>query len=333
MVLARLTQRDSFNKRMRVFAYSGSTSFQAGEVMASIKKPINVTTKFIGNNNGQLVIGDKTKRKALVNHAYLIMCQALGNSPSLSIDIDDELVMKHAGLGSSGATLGAVCASINELYGSPIDNLDLISYIANNYGEEIEDDDRENMKLVQCIGGSIADGLTEGGIAIITGNAVPIMTANYDGNAVVAIPEDYVPLSAKELMEREEAHMSGFQEYGEKYASDVAYKVLHRGLPQLCKGDMSAIADAAFDHRFNRGSIQNCSFVYPRVNEIAKNVRHLYENGDCDMLAMSSVGPAFFALVDNKEDELRCLDTFAKQKMSVSTVSVHNGTYDIKEKE
>ena len=131
-------------------------SFPAGEVLASIKKFVKVKTKYLGNKNGNLIIGENTKRKALVNHAYLLMCQALDNSPSLSIDVNDDEVLKHCGLGSSGAIISAVCSSINELYGKPIKNLDLISYIANNYGEEVQDNDKDNLKLVQCIGGSVA---------------------------------------------------------------------------------------------------------------------------------------------------------------------------------
>lgn len=114
-------------------------SFPAGELLVSIDKPVRVVTKFLGNNDGYLKISNSTKRKALVNHAYLLMCKALDVSPSLSIDVDESNVIKHCGFGSSGAIIGAVCSSINELFGNPIKNLDLITYIASNYGEEIKD--------------------------------------------------------------------------------------------------------------------------------------------------------------------------------------------------
>lgn len=307
----------------------GSTSFPAGEVMISIQKYVIVTTEYIGED-GSLTISNDTRRKVLVKHAYQLMCMVLGKEPSLHINVDDSTVMKHTGFGSSGAIIAAVCASINELYGNPIRDHDLISYIANNYGEEVTDEDEDKLKLVQCIGGSVASGFTQGGISIITGNATPIMSISYESNVVIGVPNDYEPKTANELMELEESFLDNFQSHGEKYSHEIAYNLLHKGMPQLRKGDISELNKIIFAHRFKMGSIYNCSFVYPRVNSIAAGIQHLYENNRCQMLAMSSVGPAFFALVNNERDELFCIDVFRRQQLNTSTTSICNNTYTVK---
>lgn len=121
--------------------------------------------------------------------------KALGVPTSLSISVDESNVIKHCGFGSSGAILGAICSSINELFGNPISNLDLITYIASNYGEEVNDNNKDRLKLVQCIGGSLSSGLTKGGIQVIAGMATPIMSAEYIGKVVIGVPNDFKPKS------------------------------------------------------------------------------------------------------------------------------------------
>jgi predicted sugar kinase len=98
-------------------------------------------------------------------------------------------------------------------------------------------------------------------------------------------------------------------------------------LPQLAYGDISILSDMVFNLRFTNGGIQECSFIFPRVNEIAANIKHLYESGKCDMLSLSSTGPAFFALVSNENDEKECVKQFKKQNMMIIITSACNETY------
>ena len=70
---------------------------------------------------------------------------------SFEIDVNDDGIPKHCGFGSSSSTIAAVAASINELYDCPIPNNELIKYLASNHGEEVSDEDEDNLKMVQCI--------------------------------------------------------------------------------------------------------------------------------------------------------------------------------------
>ena len=307
--------------------------FPAGGVFISIAKPINVKTEFLGDYDGQLVIGGSTKRKALVNHAYQIMCKVLDKYPSLSIEVNDNGIIKHCGFGSSGAILGGVCSSINELFGNPLRKRDLLRYIAGNYGEEIIDDDKDNLQLVQAIGGSLSTGLIRGGIQVLVGNATPIMICSWNGEVVLAVPKDYVSKSAKELIESERKSIYENSEtqvvtfLDRLSIHEDAYNMLHDGLPGLANGDISAVSDLVFDWRFNKGGISVGTCFYPGVNDIADNVRHLYENKNCAQLGMSSLGPLFYALVNNKKDRNICAETFNNQNMETESVPVCNGRY------
>lgn len=81
------------------------------------------------------------------------------------------------------------------------------------------------------------------------------------------------------------------------------------------------------------GSIENCSFVYEKTIEKANELRELYENNCCEFLTLSSVGPAFMAIVKNEEQKEICKDTMQKVGMNVIETSICNSTYTVKNKE
>ena len=308
-----------------VIASEESTSFPAGEIFFSIDKFISVTIR--STPDGKLHISNRCRRSVLIRHACLIMCEALKIVPSFEVDIVCDEVQVHSGFGTSGATIGAVCAAINEMYGNPIKDTDLIKYIANNYGEEIKGNDID-LKLVQCIGGSVASGLTAGGITIIAGNATPIISESFESRILIGIPVDFHPKAANEMMELEEQHLDDFESHGQKYAHEIAYQLLHKGIPLLKNSDLSGICDIIFCHRFQMGSIRNCSFVYPRMTEIADNIKFLYTDKLCKLVAISSVGPAFFIIPDNNKDhEEICIKTLEFQKLRIMKASVFNRSY------
>ena len=129
------------------------------------------------------------------------MCNALNIFPSLDIDVDDDDIPKHCGFGSSSSTISAVASAINELYSCPINDKDLIKYLASNHGEEISDNDEENLKVVQCIGGGATNGLTEESIIIISGKSTAIAKMKYESEVLICFPNDFVQKDAKVLME------------------------------------------------------------------------------------------------------------------------------------
>lgn len=315
--------------------YNDSMVFTPGEVVISTKKYIVVTIKKIESDR-DLTISNTTKRKVLVKHAFHLMKSVLNFNESFYIDVNDDGIPKHCGFGSSSSTIAAVASAINELYGCPITNDDLIKYLAANHGEEISDDDEDNLKMVQCIGGGATNGLVKSGIIIIAGKATAIAKMDYEGKIVIGVPKDFELKDANYLMEKEEENLYKFKKTGELYSEKIAYNLLHKALPCIVNGDIKELADVVFDYRFNMGSIENCSFVYPNMVNQAKDIRKLYENKKCEFLALSSVGPAYFAIVKNEEQLTECTKMFEDLNMNTMVTEVNNDTYvvnDIKDNE
>lgn len=95
----------------------------------------------------------------------------------------------------------------------------------------------------------------------------------------------------------------------------------------MANGNIKELADVVFDYRFNMGSNENCSFVYDGLMNISDKIRKLYENNYCEFLALSSVGPAFFALVKNENQKKKCKEFMEKLDLKVIESSVCNTKY------
>ena len=310
-------------------AYNSNLFFTPGEVVISIKRYIKLKVRVLSDKGKVLKISQETKRKVLVKHAYLLMCRLLNVAPSLEISVDDSDILKHCGFGSSSSTLMAVAAAINEMYGKPVKKQDLIKYITSNHGEEVSDTNETQLKLVQCIGGGANSGLNKEGIIIIAGRACPIAKMLYPAKVIIGIPNDFVPKDAKYLMELEEKNLHKFQYTGKKYGKQIAYHILHRALPEMTQGKITELADIVFEYRFNMGSNKNCSFVFPRINTISKKIKYLFEDKICDFLALSSVGPAFFAIANDPEKIQKICNEFSKNNMNCIITDVCNNKYII----
>ena len=309
--------------------YNEKMVFTPGEVVVSVEKFIKVKIKVTKESGGILKISPSTKRKVLVKHAYLLMAKALKVSPSLEIDVCDDNIPKHSGFGSSSSTIASVAAAINELYGCPIENKDLIKYLASNHGEEISDEDEEHLKVVQCIGGGATNGLTNEGIIIIAGQSTTIAKLNYQAKVIICMPSDFVEKDAKLLMELEEKNLWKFKKTGDLYAKDIAYNLLHKALPDMANGSIRELSKVVYEYRFHMGSNENCSFVYDNLMDYSHSLETLYENNDCEMLALSSVGPAFFVIVKGEKQEKACLEKMNELKMKTFEANICNTTYRV----
>ena len=308
--------------------YNDSMVFTPGEVVFSLAKFIKVKIEVLDPTGGVIEISKRTKRKVLAKHSYLLMCSALKVNPSLKIDVNDSDIPKHCGFGSSSSTIAAVAAAINELYGCPIDNKDLIKYLASNHGEEVSDDNPDELKVVQCIGGGATNGLTDEGILIISGRSTTIAKMKYESKVLVCFPKDFVQKDAKVLMELEEENLWKFKRTGEQYAENIAYTLLHKAIPGMVNGSIKELADLVFDYRFNMGSNENCSFVYDGLMNISDEIRKLYEQNKCEFLALSSVGPAFFLLVNN-DQEKECIKELERLNLIVYKTTICNTKYRV----
>lgn len=313
--------------------YNEDMVFTPGEVVVSLRKFIRVKIDVINEDGGVLEISNNTKRKVLVKHSYMLMCHILKKNPSLKIDVDDSDIPKHCGFGSSSSTIAAVAAAINELYSLPINNEDLIKYLASNHGEEISNFDEDNLKVVQCIGGGATNGLVDEGLIIIAGHSTAIAKMKYESDILIGLPNDFVQKDAKVLMELEEENLWKFKKTGDKYSNEIAYNLLHNALPGMANGSINELAKVVFEYRFNMGSNENCSFVYDGLMKISDGIRKLYEEKKCEFLALSSVGPAFFAIVKDEKQKQECKSYMENLNLKVFESSICNTKYIVLESE
>ncbi len=300
--------------------------YSPGEIIFKVKIYKKISVEIL-NDTHKIYISENSKRKPLIKHSALIMRKALKFKNGLKIDVDNENEIKHVGLGSSSGLIASVACAINELYDKPIKRDDLLQYLAQNHGEEINNHD-DMLSPVQCIGGSAAAGLFDGGMIVLAGKSRVIASMKIDGNykAVIGIPKDFKELDAQTLLYRETKIFDKVIECGKKFGNSIAYNCLHNVLPAMAEGDISAIGDFIFDYRYNMGSIAYCSYTYDKLLSIAKKVAFLKRKGIVDILSISSVGPAFFAITKNYKT---CKENFENVNLKTYIADIENDTYKI----
>ena len=302
--------------------------YRAGQINLVVSIFKHVTVRIIDGED-EIRIPNNTPRFVLVKHAALIMKSVLGFKQSIAITITEDLGLRHCGLGSSSGTIAAIASAINELFSKPLNPSTLSKLCAQNHGEEI--DGNTSMVIpVQCLGGSVIAGNFEGGLMIIAGRATPIFSMDLKENlsVVIGVPNDYYHPDSAELMQQEADNMNKFVSTGNAYASEVAYNLIHEVIPDLTNGELESCKELIYQYRWNMGSIKNCSFVLPRIVDIAESLRKYQTNEDIKIFSLSSVGPGFFALTSNPE---KVLADFKTLNMKTYVTKIYNNTYKVGE--
>lgn len=303
--------------------------YTAGEIVLSIDAARFATVE-AHDVPGEVVLHEDLGRPSLVRRGEALMRAALGYQCGRRIDVGAALEIPHCGLGTSNALVGSVAIAINELFGNPIAPPALARYIAQNHGEELEGND-EWLQPVQCLGGYGVAALNQGGLFVLAGETTVIgaMDISEDFQVVLGVPRDRLARDAATMMAIERQSFGGFAETGAKHADQIAYRLIHDVLPGMREGDLDPAGSLVFDYRFDMGSIQNCSFSHPRLNEIAASIRRLFEDGHATMLGLSSAGPGFYAVT--REPDV-CTAAFQAENMDCWRVGVHNETYRVDER-
>lgn len=311
-----------------LIAFNDEHIYSPGEIIFPIQLFRTVQVSCIDGN--EIVVNQECQRKQLVVHSAELIRKALRVNQGFKITVTEDLEMKHTGFGSSSGLMAAVAIAINELYGNPITSTSLITYLAQNHGEEI-DGDSNHLEHIQCIGGSAAACLIKAGMIILAGQSKVIASMKLGENldVVIGIPKNYKPKDAHILAQEELMNMDKFVATGKKFGKDIAYSLIHQTLPAMSENNLRLASEIIYKYRFEYGSIQNCSFVFPPMNEIAESVKHLQQEPQTMTLSLSSVGPAFFAITT---DSKKCVTVFEQAGMDCILTKIHNNGYQIIEK-
>lgn len=299
--------------------------YSPGEIVFSISSFKRVTIS--KRRDSKIVIGQFSKRPALILHAVLLMKKALDFHDGFDINIENTREIRHCGFGSSSGLLASVACAINEAYGNPIDGNSLIKYLAQNHGEEI-DGNISYLNPVQCIGGSAAAGICKGGLVLLAGESVPIakMDIPHEYRVIIGIPKNLNDLDSSILMKKEMQCLHKFIKTGEKYGKTIAYNILHKMLPAMHEGNLRIIGDVIYTYRFEMNSIKNCSFTYKKLPQLCKELSFLKKRNIAEILSISSVGPAIFAITKNPNI---CKKSFNAKGLKTFCFRINNNGYEI----
>ncbi len=300
-------------------------TYSAGQIDITVDLLRKVRIRVIDGTKD--VVHSDRNRIALINHSLGLMRSALAVKDCYEVFFDDTANFRHSGFGSSSGTIAAVAHALNEVYGKPIQARPLVQYLARNHGEDI--DGQENMlRSVQCLGGSAACGAYEGSLFVVAGDNLVLstMVVPDDYSVIIGVPKDYAQPDANFLMVDEEKNMQGFIESGRQYAKEIGYRMLHEVLPAMLEADLWTIGSLIEDYRWGMGSIKNCSFAYPGLIELSKEVIKIRDKGKTPIVSLSSVGPGFFALTKDAEFVKKY---FLDLGMNVVESKPFNGTYKV----
>jgi len=307
-------------------ASNNNLKYTPGQIDLCIKIFKTITVEKTQKRN-KIEVSLKSNRPSLIYHSAQIIKKALGIRDGLKINVKNDIDLRHCGLGSSSSLIAGVACAINELYGKPISDKALVKYLAQNHGEEI-DNKKNYINPVQCIGGSAACGIYEGGLIIIAGESTVVKTMNIsnDYKVVFAVPSDFTYPDSEYLMNKEKENLHKFLNCGMRYGPIIAYRLFHECFPDMENGSIKAVGNLIYDYRFNMGSIENCSFVYPSLTDLCNSLRFIKEEGLADILAISSVGPGIFAVTKNPDD---CEQAFKEQSLNILRTEIYNDRYKI----
>jgi len=278
----------------------------------------------------KLSLTDKKKdviegnRPDLIIHAIELFRSATKIKDCFSISLTKNIDIQHAGLGSSSNVISAVSFALNALYGFPIDSKNYVKYIAQNHVEESNENGK--VVLVQSLGGSAIAGFFNGSIQVISGYSSLIYSKDIEDcyDVVFGVPKNFKKFKAENLMEKEINNLDGFIETGEKYAEKIAYRLLHEILPDLNDNKLDSAGSLIFDYRFRMNSIKNCSFVYPKMVDIAESLESLYLNKNSIILSISSVGPGFFSISKGNKNKEKIKEAMQKNNLSINCFKLFN---------
>ena len=308
-------------------ANNDNLRYSPGEIIFKIKLYKKVLVE-IDEITEEIQIEKSSARQSLIRHSAMIMKKAIGFKNGLKISVETQKDLRHVGLGSSSGLIASVACAINELYGNPISKKVLLKYLAQNHGEEINNNPGK-LSPVQCIGGSAAAGLYSGSLLILAGQSNVIFNSSLPAilKVVMATPIDFNPIDAYALLQKEIDSFPNFIACGEKYGREIAYRLVHEAIPGIKEKNLKPLGDLIFDYRFKMGSIENCSYCYPLLPKIARAICPI--RNYADILSLSSVGPSFFAITKNPKE---CKEIFNKAGLKTFITEIDNKTYSILQK-
>jgi predicted sugar kinase len=224
--------------------------------------------------------------------------QALtGNQAGLEIEVNDH-GRRHMGLGSSIGTITAAAVALNEALGRPLGLRDLRLLIAHNYCEEAPGDPARLVRGFETNVGAMA-GL-HGGMVVASDSCELIYRVRLPEamRALLILPVIGPEVASGQAEAR--ALLNQACDLDRRDAGAKAYTVLMDLLPAMVRGDITTTGDVVYQLAQVGSKKAECTLHGHQGEEVYCTMAALRETG-AEIVSMSSVGPAVFALSERPE--------------------------------
>jgi len=208
-------------------------------------------------DDGEIIVDPSVERPLIVQHAAELIRQAAGLiEVGFKINVSSEFKLKHAGLASSAAIQHSVAYAVNKALGEPLSREQLITYLAENNGEE---SDKAGFLVSEPSTGGLGAVCLWGGGVVFLGDGMKVIGRT-------KVPENYVyvlglPSLGEDKVEKIEDNygrvMAYYEEIDKKWGVVKRQMVENELVPAFRRNDISSIGHLVFDFTLNRyGDIQ-----------------------------------------------------------------------------
>lgn len=236
-------------------------------------------------------------RAGIARHVMGLFRHITGYEGGFRVEVQDH-GRRHMGLGSSIGTLTAVGVAVNEILGRPLSIRDLRKLIAHNYCEEAPN---ENGALVQGFETNVGAMLGVHGGLVVASDSCELVYR-------IPLPEEMralllIPHLGPQVCSGEpeaSALLNGARLLDREDAPGKAYRILMDLVPAMIRGDLVGIGNVVFELARRGSKRAECSLHGSGGLEIYAAMEALRSAG-AEIVGMSSVGPAVFALTRSSE--------------------------------
>jgi len=262
----------------------------------------------------------------LAQHIGLLFKEVTGCDGGFKIHTQDH-PYRHVGASSSASLVAATANALNILLGKPLDDRQLVRFVAHNYGERSQL--RDGYLVPGISTGSSGNLALRGGIGVTSSDCELIGWGRYpEGtNIVLGIPDIPEVGAGPELSQAEMLSLDWARHIGKYNAPKVCYWMMMDFLPALNQGDLRGMGKVLYDTSF--GSTK-AALMNLYTSDIP-NVIMEQQRAGVEGCFMSSAGPGLVALTIDKKDVAR--DIFKRRGYQVVDVEPVNEGLKIIEEE
>lgn len=231
------------------------------------------------------------------------MRKSINYQGGIYVEANNDFPYSHIGCGSSAALGTATALAINKLAGEPIKVDALPLFLAQNYGEEIEDD--PNLLVpVQCTGGTSLMALHGGLIAVEDSKVTQRMEIPEGLVYVIGIPSFPKPDSRGAMSREAEAvfqHILDSARYMQPFFAQRFQEIMEA----MLSGDIRTVGRVIEKIDSNEVIMRGYENMFPGINEQYKSLTSLLQSREPISTFISSAGPTFVTICSmDKQEEI-----------------------------